>query len=169
MMRKKIIFGLMAVAIVHSITAGNMHKVFGPHAMVIKNSAKISIMAIAPMPILSLDQLPGENYVYDFPVIQTKIVSKKEGFALSSAILDTNQYIYGVNKKCPFMGKFAVQFRQGKTTITLLFSEPCGKAIIFCPGSIIDKKHIDLIEPSAILNTLKSFVGKEGTIEKSKK
>lgn len=168
MKKSPFIFTLIAMAISINTNAGNMHKVFGPHERVIKNSSKISIMLLDPTPILSLDQQPGENYVYDYPIIRTSVIAKKIGAALTATILDTNQYLYGINKKCPFMGKFAVQYRQGKTTITMLFSEPCAKAIIFCPGSIIDKKHIDLIDGSAILNALKSFIEKESIPEKSK-
>lgn len=157
------------MAITINTNAANMHKVYGPHEKVIKNSSKISIMQLAPTPILSLDQLPGENYVYDYPIIKSIVVTKKMGISLTSALLDTTQYLYGINKKCPFMGKYALQYRQGKTSVTILLSEPCTKAIIFCPGSIIDKKHIDLIERSAIMIAINTFFGKESPTEKSKK
>lgn len=163
------LFALMAFAITLNVNAGSMHKVFGTHDKVIKNSSKINLWIIDPVPVLSLEQFQGENYIYDFRILQTKVLSKKIGLSLTSAILDSTQYVYDVNKKCPFMGKYAVQFKQGKTTVSIILSEVCPKAIIFCPGSVIDKKHIDLIESSSIFSAIAGLFGNESTIEKSKK
>jgi hypothetical protein len=139
------------LAITSSIEAKNMHKVFGPHDKAIKGSPKVHVFVIDPIPILSLEQVQGENYIYDYKVIQSCVLKKKAAASITSAVLDTTQYMYGVSKKCPFMGKYGLHFRQGKQSVTIIISDLCAKAIIFCPGSVIDKKHIDLVENSSLV------------------
>ncbi len=143
-----------------------MHKVFGTHDKVIKNAPKVEVFMIDPIPVLSVEQIQGENYVYDYRVIQSNSLKKKAASAITAAALDTNQYLYGVSKKCPFMGKYAVHFRQGKQSVTIILSDLCAKAIIFCPGSIIDKKHIDLIENSSIVLSVIAGLSSPATHQK---
>lgn len=153
---------LILLAIAGSVEAKNMHKVFGTDERTIKNSPKIELYMIDPIPVLSVEQIFGENYIFDYRVMKSVVLKKKDGLAVTKAILDTNQYIYGNAKKCPFMGKYAVRFQVGKRSVTIILSaEPCEKAIIFCPGSIIDKKHIDLIEKSNIFPTINALVNPE--------
>ncbi len=148
-----LIFILLAIA--GGIHAKNMHKVFGTDEKIIRSAAKIDLYMVDVIPVMSPDQIQGENYIYDYRVMKAMSIKKKAGSALIKAVLDTNQYMNGVAKKCPFMGKYAVQFRQGKRSITIILStNPCEKAIVFCPGSIIDKKHIDIIENSTIITAI---------------
>lgn len=142
--------------------AKNMHKVFGTDEKTIKNSPKIELYMIDPIPVLSVEQIYGENYIFDYKVWKSVVLKKKEGVALVNAVLDTNQYVYGIAKKCPFMGKFAVRFQVGRKSLTILISaDPCEKAIIFCPGSIIDKKHIDLVEKAGLISTISALANTE--------
>ncbi len=62
---------------------------------------------------MSVDQIQGENYVYDYRILKTVLVTKKMAGQITLAVLDTNEYLYGLNKKCPFMGKYAIQYRLG--------------------------------------------------------
>src|SRR5687767_11788985 len=134
-----------------TIQAKNMHKVFGPHENLIKNSCKINIFMIDPIPIMSVEQVQGVQYIYDYKILKSMLLNKKTALLITQAVLDSNQYKYGITKKCPLMGKYAVEFKKGKTSVTLVISaDPCGKAVIFCPGSTIDKKHIDLIDNGLI-------------------
>lgn len=159
----------MLLVLAGSVNAKNMHKVFGTSDKIIKGSAKIELYVIDPIPVMSVDQVQGELYVYDYKVISTLKLSKRGGAMVAIAALDTNQYLYGVNKKCPFMGKYAVHFRQGKSSMTIILSaEPCGKAIIFCPGTIIDKKHIDLVENNRIVAAVEKLLKPKNTVENKK-
>lgn len=149
--------------------AKNMHKVFGTNDKLIKGSAKIEIYLVDPIPIMSIDQIQGEDYIYDYHVTKSLQIKRKLGIGIVNAVLDTTQYMPGVNKKCPFMGKYAVHFRQGTRSLTIILSaDPCDKAIIFCPGSIIDKKHIDLIEKSSIIAAVAGFFTSQVIVEEKK-
>lgn len=148
----------------------NMHKVFGTDDKIIKGSSKVYIYAIESTPIMSVDQMQGENYVYDYRIIKTIVATKKMAGALTLAVLDTNEYFYGLNKKCPFMGKYAVQYRTGQKTITLtISSEPCEKLIIFCPGSVIDKRHIDIRIKSRIITAIETLMNPTVKVEDKSK
>lgn len=136
-----------------------MHKVFGTDDKVIKGSPKIWVYTIDQIPVMSADQVQGENYIYDYRITRTEEVKKKIASSLTAAILDSTQYLYGIAKKCPFMGKYAIQYRQGNKTITIIISsEPCDKVIIFAPGSIIDKKHIDLKDKNTIVSGIEAIL-----------
>lgn len=153
---------VVMLAIVGSAEAKNMHKVFGTDEKTIRNSPKIELYMVDAIPVLSVEQIFGENYIFDYKVLKAVVLKKKDGLAITKAVLDTTQYLYGISKKCPFMGKYAVRFQLGKKSLTILISaEPCEKAIIFCPGSIIDKKHIDLVERAGIISTISSLVNPE--------
>jgi hypothetical protein len=139
-----------ATGIVHS--QKNMHKIFGSESKILSGCSKVWVCEIDPIPVMSIDQVQGENYIYDYRIIKSTIHKKKDAGILILGVMDTTQYLYGINKKCPFMGKYAVQFQKGNKSITIIIStEPCDKAIIFCPGSVIDKKHIDLKDKSSII------------------
>jgi hypothetical protein len=149
---KKICSIIAVLAVAGAAHAKNMHKVFGTSDQLIKTAPRVEIYIIDPIPVISVEQVQGEDYIYDYHVMQSVMVKKKQAMDLVKAVLDTSQYLHGLNKKCPFMGKYALHFKKGTRAVTLILStEPCDKAIIFCPGSVIDKKHIDLVEKSNIL------------------
>lgn len=143
--------------------AQNMHKVFGTDDKTIKNSCKVELYMVDAIPVMSIEQVPGQNYIYNYRVIKAMTIKKKAGMSLFSAVLDTNQYVYGEAKSCPFMAKYAIQFRKWNKSVTILIStQPCDKAIIFCPGSIIDKKHIDLVGNSSIIAAIDKLMNPVG-------
>lgn len=159
---KNVCMVLILLAIAGSLEAKNMHKVFGTDDKTIKNSCKVGLYMIDMIPVMSVDQIQGENYVYDYRIIQSISLNKKAGTVFANAVLDTNQYVYGDAKRCPFMGKYALHFRQGKHSVTIVISvEPCEKVVIFCPGSVIDKKHIDLIAGSSLIAAFTGMFGVE--------
>lgn len=161
------IFILLAIA--GSVQAKNMHKVFGVDYNIVKNACKVELYMVDAIPVMSIEQVQGNNYIYDYHIIKTKTIRKKEGISLFSAVLDSNQYVYGEAKKCPFMARYAVQFRKGNKSLTIVFSpQPCDKAIIFCPGSIIDKKHIDLVDNSNIVSAIDKLINPIGIVERKK-
>ena len=136
-----------------------MHKVLGTGSKVITSSSRILVYEINPIPVLSVDQIQGENYMYDYQILRSLVFRKKEAAGLIFGVMDTAQYLYGINKKCPFMGKYAIQFGKGTKVITMIVSpEPCEKMIIFCTGSMIDKKHIDLKDQSKIVAALQNLL-----------
>ena len=146
-----------------------MHKVFGTDYTTIKNSCKVEMYMVEAIPVMSVEQVQGLNYIYDYLIIKTKTVKKKDAMSVFSAVLDTNQYVYGEAKKCPFMAKYAVRFTKCNKSITVVISpQPCDKAIIFCPGSIIDKKHIDLVDHSSIISTIDKLMNPTGIVEGKK-
>lgn len=145
--------------------AKNMHKVYGTSDLIIKAAPRVEVYVIDPIPVLSVEQIQGEDYIYDYHVMQSMVVKKKQAADLVKAVLDTSQYLHGLNKKCPFMGKYALHFKKGTRSVTLILSsEPCDKAIIFCPGSVVDKKHIDLVEKSAILAAITKLLPQQTKI-----
>jgi hypothetical protein len=152
---KKIVGIMMLLAIAGSVEAKNIHPVFGTTDQVIRSSSNIEIHIIDPIPVMSLDQVQGQNYIFDYHITRSITLKKSAGKNIVTSLLDSTQYLYGLNKKCPFMGKYAVRFQKGKISVTIILStEPCDKAVIFCPGSPIDKKHIDLIEKSPIFGAI---------------
>ena len=147
----------------------NMHKVFGTDSKIITGTSNVWVYEIDQIPVMSVDQVQGENYVYDYRIIKTVVHKKKDAGLLIFGIMDTTQYLYGLSKKCPFMGKYAVQFKKGNKTITMVISsEPCDKVIIFCPGSIIDKKHIDLKDKSSIVACITNLLNPVVKVEEKK-
>ena len=145
----------------------NMHKVFGIDSKIITGSSKIIVYEIDPVPVLSVDQVQSKNYIYDYQILRSIVFRKKNAAGLIFGVMDSTQYLYGINKKCPFMGKYAVQFRKGIKAITMIISPgPCEKTIIFCPGSMIDKKHIDLIDQSKIVAALQKLLASQPEIKK---
>ena len=152
-----------------SAQAKNVHKVFGTDYLTIKNACKVELYMVDAVPVMSVEQVQGQNYLYDYRIIKAKTVKKKDGTAVFSAVLDSNQYVYGEAKKCPFMAKYAVHFRKGNKSVTIVIStQPCDKAIIFCPGSIIDKKHIDLVDHSSIISAIDKIMNPTGIVEGKK-
>ena len=159
----------VGITISGSVHAKNMHKVFGTDYTTIKNSCKVELYIVDAIPVMSVEQVQGQNYIYDYRIIKAKTVKKKDGSSVFSAVLDTNQYVYGEAKKCPFMAKYAVHFRKGNKSVTIVISiQPCDKAIIFCPGSIIDKRHIDLVDHSSIISAIDKLMNPTGIVEGKK-
>ena len=149
---KKISLMIILLAASAGIYAKNMHPIFGTSEGLIKGCQKLEVFMVESIPVMSVEQMQGKEYICDYPVVSSSMVKKKDGKSLILAVLDTNQYMSGLIKKCPFMGKYAVRFTKGNQSLTLIISaEPCDKVIIFCPGSPIDKKHIDIKERSAII------------------
>lgn len=168
-MKRFFLFSILVALTGISQAQKNMHKVFGTDEKIIKGSSKVWIYSIEQIPVMSVDQMQGENYVYDYRIIKTITSTKKMAGAITLAVLDTTQYFYGLNKKCPFMGKYAVQYRKGQKSITLVISaEPCEKVIIFCPGSVIDKKHIDIKTGSRIITAIESVMNPTIKVEDKK-
>jgi hypothetical protein len=143
---------IILLAIAGTLNAKNMHKVFGSSDQIIKGASKVIIYKIEQFPIMSVEQQQGKNYIYDYPVTQTITLKRKAAKGIIEATLDTNQYLFGIAKKCAFLGKYALEFRKGTKSLTIILSSnPCDKAIIFCPGSVIDKTHIDLVDLGKII------------------
>jgi hypothetical protein len=167
---KKIYLLMILVVATGTIEAQKtMHKIFGSESKIITGSCKVWVYEIDPIPVMSLDQVQGENYIYDYRVLKSMTYRKKDASGLIIGVMDTTQYLYGVNKKCPFMGKYAIQFRKGNRALTIMVSsEPCDKAIIFCPGSIIDKKHIDLKDKGSIVDALRILLNPIAEVEQKK-
>lgn len=160
---------IIGSTIAGSAEAKNMNKIFGTDYTTIKNACKVELYMVDGIPVMSIEQVQGQNYVYNYRVIKAMTVKKKMGMPVFSAVLDTNQYVYGEAKKCPFMAKYAIHFRACNKTVTIIVSaQPCDKAIIFCPGSIIDKKHIDLVDNSSIISAIDKIMNPVGTVEGKK-
>jgi len=149
---KRIFLGTIVFAIAGTMNAKNLHKIFDVNDKIIKTAPAVQIYSIDPIPVMSIDQIQGEEYIYDYHVIKAWSFKKKAADKLVVATLDTNQYLSGVTKKCPFIGKYAVRFKKGMKALTIIVStQPCDKVIIFCDGTVIDKKHIDIKDQSAIV------------------
>jgi hypothetical protein len=132
------------------------HKVFGMYSSLIAKASNIKVYQIEKYPVVSSEQLPDVMYIYDYGITQVYTPASSLIDSLSIQLLDTTQFLYNDARNCPFVGKYAVEFTKGKSTITLIFSEdPCYKMIVFCPGTDIDRKHIDLGENNAIYQSLK--------------
>lgn len=156
---KRFFLGVIVFAIAGTINAKNMHKIFGTSDKIIKGAPKIQIYSIDPIPVMSIDQIQGEDYIYDYHVLKAWTFKKKAADKLVVATLDSTQYMAGIAKKCPFMGKYAIHFKKGMQSLTIIVStQPCDKVIIFCPGNVIDKKHIDIKENSAIVAAIDSLI-----------
>jgi len=156
---KRIFLGIIVFAVAGTMNAKNMHKVFGTSDKIIKGAPKIEIYSIDPIPVMSIEQIQGEDYIYDYHVLKVWSFKKKAANKLVLAVLDSTQYMPAVSKKCPFMGNYAIHFKKGMQSLTLVVSSnPCNKIIIFCPGSIVDKKHIDIIDQSAIIAAIEALI-----------
>jgi hypothetical protein len=167
---KKISLFILLVATAGIIQAQkNMHKVFGTEVKIIQGASRAILYLVNPTPMLSVDQVQGENYICDHPVVKSITLTKKNIKDLSVAALDTNTYLYGLNKKCPFMGRYAIEFCKGNKSVILLISaDPCDKMIIFCPGSVIDKKHLDLRDKGNLMILLNGLLGDIPTVPNHK-
>jgi hypothetical protein len=167
---KKISIFILLVATAGIIQAQkNMHRVFGSEMKIIQGASKAILYLVNPTPMLSVDQVQGENYICDYPVVKSITLAKKNIKDLVVAALDTNTYLYGLNKKCPFMGKYAIQFYKGSKSVILLIStDPCDKVIIFCHGSAIDKKHLDLRDKGNLATLLNGLFGDIPTVPNHK-
>ena len=131
------------------------HKVYGDYAQLIAKASTIRTYQIADYPVVSPEQLPNIPYIYDYEIERIYEHDKSSASSFTEHLLDTNQYIFGNQRMCPFVGRYAVEFIKGKFNLTILFSDKaCSKIIIFCPGTPIDKKHIDLGENSQIYSAL---------------
>lgn len=140
--------------------AGPVHPVLGKEALVVRKPRQVVIYTIAPFPVLSIEQVPGERYIYDYPIRGVVPFPKNQMDSLQTALLDTASYIAPETRKCPFTGAYALMFTKGKQQLVIIISDdPCPKAILFCPGSPVDKKHIDLADNCAILRILRKLGG----------
>jgi hypothetical protein len=147
-----LIFSL-ALSVAHSKNIP--HKVFGLYSSLITKATSVNVFQIEKYPVVSADQLPNVMYKYDYEINKVYEHSSKMANSFVTYLLDSTQYAYDDKRTCPFIGKYAVEFTKGKNTLTIIFSEaPCYKMIIFCPGTDIDKKHIDLGKNNKIYNTL---------------
>jgi hypothetical protein len=156
---KRIFLGMLVFAMAGTTNAKNMHKIFGTSDKIIKGAPIIQIYSIDPIPVMSVEQVQGEDYIYDYHVIKAWSFKKKAANKLVVASLDTTQYLAGIAKKCPFMGKYAIHFKKGMKSLTIIVStQPCDKVIIFCPGTVIDKKHIDIMDNSALVAAIEALV-----------
>ena len=145
------------VALATSFANDPIHKVFGAYSDVILKASSIKVYRIEPYPVVSAEQEPRVQYIYDYGV--TRIYNYKRSEvrldSLNANLLDTTQFLYDDRRTCPFVGKYAVEFTKGKKTITLIFSEkPCYKMIVFCPDTEIDKLHFDIADNNKIYKAL---------------
>lgn len=133
-----------------------VHKIFGSHASIILKANSVKIYKIEKYPIVSAEQEQKELYIYDYGVTRTYSYDRTPLMdSLNTFLMDTTQFLHDDQRTCPFVGKYAVEFTRGKKTMTLIFSEkPCYKMIIFCPGTEIDKMHLDLGENNQIYDAL---------------
>lgn len=155
----KFVLGIIVFAFAGTINAKNMHKIFGAYEKIVKGSPKVQIYSVDPIPVLSVEQIQGEDYIYDYHVLKVWEFKKRAADKLVVSVLDSTQYLPALNKKCPFMGKYAVHFKKGMQSLTIIVStNPCDKVIIFCPGSVIDKKHIDIRDQSAIVSAIELLI-----------
>lgn len=135
------------------------HPIYGVQENLIKNPSNIWIHQVESTPVYPIQQQPSVKYIFDYPIIHSFRFNKKMGLNLISSLRDSVQYMVEATKKCVFLGKYAITFKKGKKEMTLLISsEPCDKMIIFCEGSPIDKKHIDLKEKSSIINAIEGLL-----------
>lgn len=139
-----------------SFSKDPLHKVFGEYASIILKATSVKVYRIQQYPVVSTEQEPKILYVYDYGVTHIYNYDNDNRFdSLNTFLLDTAQFLYDDQRKCPFVGRYAVEFTKGKQTLTLLFSEkPCYKMIVFCPGTDIDRTHFDLGENNKIYEAL---------------
>jgi len=158
MMMKKI---LVIIGIVFTIAGvqAQKEKSTDKAAGIIKNPSTITIYEVDPIPVLSVEQVKGAQYIHDYPIKKGSTFNKKMSVDLITAVQDTSQYMSEATKMCPFMGKYAVTFKKGNQQLTILISTtPCDKVIIFCEGSFIDKTHMDLKDKSKIIYTIEELL-----------
>jgi len=138
------------------LSAKTLHPIFGNECRIIKSSCRVQVYLIDPIPVYAVEQVPNEEYIYDYKIMRKMEFKKNIAKVVTDAILDTMQYLPLVTKTCPFMGTYAVKYTVGKKTVTVVISaNPCDKVIIFCPGSVIDKKHIDIKDNGTLLAAIR--------------
>lgn len=137
------------------------HPIFGQFEKIIGKSKKITLHLIDQYPVFPVEQAPEQEYILDYPIQNSLILEKSISTTVVTALLDSNNYIQDNQRKCSFLGQFAIQIHHKKFPITILLSSlECPKAIIFCEGQNIDKKHYDLTDQNQIIPILSGLSGK---------
>ena len=139
-----------------SFSKDPVHKVFGEYSSIILKASSIKVYKIQQYPVVATEQEKKTLYIYDYGVTRIFHYDDINNLdSLTNYLMDTTQFLYEDRRMCPFVGKVAVEFTKGRQKLTLVFSEqPCYKVIIFCPGTDIDKTHLDLGENNRIYDTL---------------
>lgn len=135
-----------------------LHPIYGKEAKLVQHPKNVQIYAIDAFPVLSIEQVTGEQYICDYRIRMAVPYTKNQLEVLQSSLLDTASYVVPETRKCPFTGTYALVFQKGKQQLVIVLSNTdCPKAVIFCAGSAIDKKHIDLSDNGTILLALRNI------------
>lgn len=147
---------LFCLGVCTSFAKDPAHKIFGEYASIILKASTVKIYRIQKYPVVSAEQERNTQYVYDYEITRVYTYDDTDKLdTLTTNLMDTTQFLFEDKRTCPFVGKYAIEFTKGRKKLTIVFSErPCYKVIIFCPGTKIDKMHLDLGENNKIFESL---------------
>jgi len=112
-----------------------------------KNADMLQLFTVEQTPTPPDKQLIDKTYVLDFAIVDPVELRPEEASALYAALDDTDNYTLENQKRCPFIGEYAIEV--AGAFVAVLSSRPCSKVQMMR----VDEKeirHLELIEHNAV-------------------
>lgn len=112
-----------------------------------KHADMLQLYTVERMPTHPDKQALDQLYVLDFAILDPVELRPEEATALYAALEDTNNFSSENQKRCPFIGEYAIEV-EGEF-VAILSSSPCSKVQMMSDGEK-DVRHLELVEENAV-------------------
>ena len=169
-LQKKIVsslYSIVAIGFFLFVLNGCKEKELKAMEKIIKSSKDVELFFVGDTPVNPLEQTTDKIYLCDYEVSSQISISKEQSDSIKTALLDTTNYMYDVEKKCMMMAKYAMRLTTKNDTLDIVLSDnPCAKAI--ASSSLLKNPtdeegekgtfYIDLTSDNTLLQTIKEIL-----------
>lgn len=132
------------ITVLGLLLAGCQHLWSGKHQ---KKASMLELYTVEGTPTRPDQQVQGQLYVFDFATVHPVILTSEESAALYAALINTDNFSSTNQKRCPFIGQYAV--RVGDELSAVISRSPCSK-IQIKEGSKGDAQHLQLVKENSL-------------------
>lgn len=137
------------------------HKIFKRHIDIVKKPDTVWIYTIGETPVDPKLHDTTKSYIGNYLITNAKALDSVQTVRLQKAVIQKENYFFNVAKRCPFIAKWAIEFRKGGRKVIIIVSPAnCSKVQVYLPNNT-QPTSFDLAEKNGIEATVSSLANKQ--------
>jgi hypothetical protein len=120
--------------------------------------ARVTVFEVSQFQTAPLERAIGVEYVMDFQAISKRALSKDEIAEVKVALADSANYIAGMTRSCPFIGKYGIRIENRSSVTEIIISQETCPKMIFRSGTQEQVTYFDLAKNNSLHKILQQLI-----------